>query len=98
MLDAFHITLEARNPERDCFRAYRIEAGRDLFGVWLVEATFGRIGRQGRTVRFSSADEHTAKVKVQSILKQRSTAVRRIGVPYLTQTYHDPAGWMPMAF
>jgi hypothetical protein len=95
MLDAFHITLEARNPERDCFRSYRIEVGRDLFGVWIVEASYGRIGGQGRTVRYSTPDEHAAKEKVQSILKQRDTAVRRIGVPYLTQSCHDPVGWMP---
>ncbi|MGL6075190.1 MAG: WGR domain-containing protein [Fimbriiglobus sp.] len=94
MLDLFHITLEARNPERDCFRSYRIEAGKDLFGVWLVEANFGRIGQPGRTVRFSSSDELTAKRKVHGILKQRSTAIRRIGVPYLTLKCHDPSGWL----
>ncbi|MGL6075459.1 MAG: WGR domain-containing protein [Fimbriiglobus sp.] len=94
MLDIFHITLEARNPERDCFRSYRIEAGKDLFGMWLVEASFGRIGQPGQIIRFSSPDEDTARRKVQSILKQRSTAIRRIGVAYLTQKCHDPAGWL----
>jgi WGR domain len=94
MLDTFHITLEARNPERDCFRSYHIEAGKDLFGVWVVEATFGRIGNRGRTVRFSASDEVAAKHRVRSILKQRSTAHRRIGVPYLCRKCHDPAGWL----
>jgi hypothetical protein len=41
MLDAFAAYLEARHPERDCRRAYSIEAGTDLFGDWLVEVTFG---------------------------------------------------------
>ncbi|HQT76442.1 MAG TPA: hypothetical protein PLD10_05270 [Rhodopila sp.] len=46
----FSITLEARNPERDHYRAYRLEAAPDLFGVWLVEASFGPIGCTGRTM------------------------------------------------
>ena len=40
----FRITLEARNPARRCFRRYRVEAGTDLFGVWVVEISYGRIG------------------------------------------------------
>ena len=44
----FHITLEARNPARRCFRQYRVEAGTDLFGVWVVEISYGRIGTTGR--------------------------------------------------
>jgi len=43
-MTGFSITLEARNPDRGHYRAYRLEAAPDLFGVWLVEATFGRIG------------------------------------------------------
>jgi len=94
MLDAFQVTLAAINPKRDCFRSYRIEAGTDLFGTWLVEATFGRIGRPGRTLRFTACDEIAARERVRSILKLRSTAVRRLGVPYECLTDHDPAGWM----
>ena len=44
----FHITLEARNPARRCLRQYRVEAGTDLFGVWVVEISYGRIGAAGR--------------------------------------------------
>jgi len=38
MLD-FRIILGARNPARHWFRQYRVEAGTDLFGVWVVEIT-----------------------------------------------------------
>ena len=37
-MTAFSISLEAGNPERGHFRHYHLEAGRDLFGIWLVEA------------------------------------------------------------
>jgi hypothetical protein len=51
MLNGFTATLEARDPARDCWRAYRIEAGLDLLGDWLVDVTYGRIGSRGRAGR-----------------------------------------------
>jgi hypothetical protein len=39
MMSIFAARLEARDPARDCFRSYRIVAGPDLFGAWLVDAT-----------------------------------------------------------
>ena len=47
----FHIRLEAKNPEKGHLRAYRIDAGQDLFGQWNIEVTYGRIDRRGRSVR-----------------------------------------------
>jgi len=38
MMSIFTARLEACDPARDCFRAYLLEAGPDLFGAWLVEA------------------------------------------------------------
>jgi hypothetical protein len=43
----FRVTLEARNPARRCSRRYRVKAGTDLFGVWVVEISYGRIGPPG---------------------------------------------------
>ena len=48
----FRITLEARNPARRCLRHYRVEAGTDLFGVWVVEISYCRIGTAGRSRRY----------------------------------------------
>lgn len=93
MLD-FRITMEARNPARGCLRHYRLEAGTDLFGVWLVEVSYGRIGSAGRTRRHVVRDEESARRLVQSILKRRATAPRRIGVGYRTLELIDPAGWV----
>jgi len=37
--EEFHIRLEAKNPEKGHLRAYRIDAGQDLFGQWHIEVT-----------------------------------------------------------
>ena len=92
MLD-FRVTLEARNPERHCLRRYRIEAGTDLFGVWVVEIGYGRIGTAGRSRRYLVRDEEEARRLVRSILERRATAPRRIGVAYRIREILDPEEW-----
>ena len=52
MNETFRIRLEAKNPEKGHLRAYRIDAGQDLFGQWNIEVTYGRIGRGGRSVPY----------------------------------------------
>ena len=73
MLD-FRIILEARNPARRCWRQYRVEAGTDLFGVWVVEISYGRIGTTGRSRCFVVRDEGEARHLARSILKRRASA------------------------
>jgi hypothetical protein len=92
MLD-FRITLEARNPARGCLRHYRVEAGTDLFGTWVVQISYGRIGTAGRTRSYVVRDEAQARRLTQSILNRRATAPRRIGVAYRILELIDPAGW-----
>ena len=41
------IKLEARSAVHRCFWAYQIDMDTDLFGVWLVEMSYGRIRRSG---------------------------------------------------
>lgn len=94
MLDAFNAVLEAWNPSRNHFRLYRIEAGTDLLGDWLVETTYGRIGTPGRAIRQAVTDEQAARKLVRQHLRRRATAPRRIGVPYRISEIHDPAGWI----
>ncbi len=89
----FRIILEARNPARGCLRHYRVEAGTDLFGVWVVVISYGRIGTAGRTRSYVVRDEAQACRLTQSILKRRATAPRRIGVAYRILELIDPAGW-----
>ena len=93
MLSIFAARLEACDPARDCFRSYRLEAGTDLFGAWMVEAIYGRIGSRGRTVRHVAADEAAARKIVRHCLQRRATAPRRIGIPYQLRELHDPGRW-----
>lgn len=98
MMSVFTALLQARDPARDCFRAYRLEAGPDLFGSWLVEATYGRIGTPGHTVRHVAGDEAAARKIVRHCLQRRATAPRRIGVAYQLRELHDPGQWLPPLF
>ena len=93
MTQTFRIHLEATNPDRGNFRAYRIDAGPDLFGHWLVQVTYGRIGAPGRTLTYSAADAGGARRIVHRCLARRATAPRRVGVPYQIRYLTDPHRW-----
>ena len=90
---AFSTLLHACDPARNHWRAYRVEAGQDLFGDWLVEVTFGRIGPGGRTVRYVAADEQGARILTRACLRRRASARRRIGIAYRELSRFDPNGW-----
>jgi hypothetical protein len=94
MMSVFTARLEARDPDRDCFRSYCLQAGPDLFGTWLVDATYGRIASRGRTVRHVAGDEAQARRIVRHCLRRRATAPRRFGVPYRLCELNDPADWV----
>jgi hypothetical protein len=89
----FSTLLHACDPARNHWRAYRVEAGRDLLGDWLVEVTFGRIGSGGRTVRYVAPDEDGARKLTRACLHRRMSAPRRIGVAYEERSQFDPNGW-----
>lgn len=95
MMNAFSALLEARDPTLGRYRSYRLEAGTDLFGTWVVEITFGRIGSPGRCLRYAAGDEAEARKLVQRSLRRRATAPRRIGVPYRLRELIDAWQWMP---
>jgi len=80
------LSLEARDPARNLHRAWSVEAGRDLFGCWLVETRFGRIGCPGRRLLRSFADEAAARAHIRAGLARRASAPRRIGVAYVTSS------------
>ena len=92
-MSVFSIQLEACDPARNRFRAYQLDVVRDLFGAWLVEVRFGRIGASGRTLRFTLDDEPAARRMVRERLQRRSRAPGRIGVAYRTLELWDPLGW-----
>ena len=90
---AFSTLLHACDPARNLWRAYRVEAGQDLLGDWLVEVTFGRIGPGGRTVRYVAKDEAGARGLARACLRRRVSAPRRIGVAYEERSRFDTNGW-----
>lgn len=76
------IWLEAKNPDRNVARRYAISRSQDLFGVSIVELTWGRIGTRGQGKRLSFADAADAEHFIAGLLRRRASATRRIGVPY----------------
>jgi WGR domain-containing protein len=96
MMDAFTAMLEARDPTLGRFRAYRLEAGTDLLGDWLVEITYGRIGTRGRHIRYAVQDETQARKLVCDTLRRRASARKRIGVAHRFCQLIDPHQWFPV--
>lgn len=81
--------LEAKDASRNIHRAYSITYGQDLFGNWIVETTYGRIGGKGRTIVTLVNNEAEALQYVQKVLKRRQSAPKRIGVAYKTLNLRD---------
>ncbi len=93
-MTALHLVLEARAPARNVWRRYELSATCDLFGVWCVAVTFGRIGAPGRTLSSSHLDEYAARRFVRACLRKRLSAPRRIGVAYRVVRCDDPGAWL----
>jgi WGR domain len=82
VIDEIAIELQAKDPEAQRLRSWHVEAGPDLFGVWIAKVRFGRIGAAGRAVSYHFASEAEARSFVRARLGRRRTAERRIGVAY----------------
>jgi hypothetical protein len=82
MIDDISIELQAKDVDANRLRAWRIEAGPDLFGVWVATVRFGRIGAADRTLGYQFASEAEVRSLVRTKLQRRGTAKRRIGVAY----------------
>ena len=81
-MTSLSIKLEARSAVHRCFRAYQIDVDTDLFGVWLVEMSYGRIGGLGRSKIRSFTTIEGVQAQVHACLRKRAAAPRRIGVAY----------------
>jgi hypothetical protein len=82
MMAETRIELQACDPAANRQRAWRLEAGRDLFGAWTTEVQFGRIGRRGRILRRAFVTDAELAAFVRARLRRRATAPARIGVAY----------------
>jgi len=76
------IALVALDLARNIRRRYAISVTRDLFGAYIVETSWGRIGARGQCKSLSFPDRAGAERHVAAILRRRGTAENRIGVAY----------------
>lgn len=76
------IHLRALDPARNIARDYSIWMTVDLFGQWVVETCWGRIGASGQRQRRSFPDALAARRHVRAIIRKRRGARKRIGVEY----------------
>jgi predicted DNA-binding WGR domain protein len=87
--------LEARDPGRNCFRQWQLDAQRDLFGSYLVQITYGRIGAHGRIITRSFSDPMEAARYIRAAVARRRSSPRRIGISYrvlLDEEWTEGAG------
>ena len=97
-MTSFCIKLEARSPAHRCHRAYEIAVSADLFGAWLVEMSYGRIGTFGRTKARSFSTADGAAAEVTACLRKRASAPRRIGVAYRLRSAAQHGDWQLAGF
>ena len=97
------VRLEAKCAARGCFRSYEIALGPDLFGAWMVEMNYGRVGTAGRTKVRSFETVEAAQAQVRVCLRKacdRTTADRRqvrtaarCGIYELAGRCAQPVAW-----
>ncbi len=76
------IELIAVDPARNIRRRYAIRVTADLFGAFIVETDWGRIGTKGQSKCLFFPDQNGAARYVSAVLRRRATAKNRIGVAY----------------
>ena len=76
------IHLRALDPAQNIARDYSIWMSIDLFGDYVVETCWGRIGAKGQRQRRSFPDAPSARRHVRAIVRKRRGARGRIGVEY----------------
>ena len=70
--------LQANDSEQNLHRFYRIEYGQDLFGQWIVEVNYGRVGCKGRSLITLVDSQKDALMYVKQVLKRRQSSPQRI--------------------
>lgn len=76
------IWLEARDASRNVARRYAIAVSSDLFGVGIVQYSWGRIGTRGQRRKVSFPTRPEAELFVEGLLRRRASSPARIGVAY----------------
>ena len=77
------VELRAIDRARNIARGYAIELSADLFGSFIVETRWGRIGGRGQSKRVSFDQIEQARRHMAAALKRRASSTKRIGVQYI---------------
>ena len=91
--DTGAMRLEARSTDGGIARSYSIRAETDLFGWTIIDRRWGRIGCKGRSKREAFEQREAADKHIRELLRRRSSAHARIGVPYRPVSDHDSKGF-----
>jgi predicted DNA-binding WGR domain protein len=89
------VTLEAHNPERNHHRLYQLMVGRDLLGYWTLTVRHGRVGKHGTVTRYSAIERDYIRSVIDSKLKRRAQAPRRLGCPYKISHLEHASNLLP---
>lgn len=79
------LVLRAKNSAAGVDRVYEIRVGSDLFGVWVVERSWGSAGCFGRVRREVFAELKHALDCALTHLKRRRGGKKRFGAEYTVQ-------------
>ena len=96
MLAVLTLELEARDPTVNRLRRWQVDISHDLFGMWVADVQFGRIGSRGRQARLVFESQSETDAFIRERLRRRATAKRRIGVAYRYVHASDEA-WTMLA-
>lgn len=77
-------SLERRDPAENAYRYYRLDLGRDLFGIWCVTRRWGRIGTQGQ----HKIDSFDTRAGAEAFCTRTSALKQRRG--YNLKVEHTP--------
>ena len=80
--DIGRLDLVAIDRQANIARRWSVLVTRDLFGLWLVDTAWGRIGTRGRARRVAHPSQADAEREARALLRRRATAGRRIGSDY----------------
>lgn len=81
------LRLQARSPERNTSRAYSLWLGQDLFGNWVIQVIYGRIGSKGITKVYVFPSREEVYQRLKLILRRRASSQKRLGCSYKLVEY-----------
>mgnify|MGYP003418952319 CR=1 FL=1 len=76
------IELVALDTVQNVRHRYAVRVTADLFGAFIVETEWGKIGTKGQSNRRAFNDQSDAARYVSSLLRRRDNAEKRIGRAY----------------